>query len=264
MYHAKTLLSSTRLYGSYYLVWLALSYATQQPLVAVLGMVTFLALRNRIPDPSTFWRALSRMSALKHQVHVNAANVTARRDLAVLYLDLHRPRTALALLDDALRRDGGDPDLLFLRGLSLHRAGKHEAALEPLVHCVSERPTLRYGDPFLIAGDALYALERNEEAADAYERYAEINHSHVGVHLQLARLHSRRRDNEGVRRALGLAAETWRGIPASLSRKQTSKWFELQWLRARFLRDPLVIAVALVLVALVVLLAREVAPRVRF
>src|SRR3954471_16163189 len=114
-------------YLTYYLGWMALAYVVRQPVLLV-GVVVFLVFRRYIPDPGALLRAMRRASALKHQIGVNAANVTARRDLAVIYLDLRRPKAALALLEQALRRDPNDPELLFLSGRALHRAGRHAEA----------------------------------------------------------------------------------------------------------------------------------------
>jgi tetratricopeptide (TPR) repeat protein len=156
-------------YWTYYLIWPLLAFGMQQPYLLA-GVLLFFVLRRYIPDPGALWRALSRAGSLKRQVAVNAANITARRDLAQLYLDLLRPRAALKLLDEARERAPDDSELLFLTGMALHRAGRHEDALDPLVRAVDMRPSLRYGMPYQVAGDALLALGRNEEAIDAYER----------------------------------------------------------------------------------------------
>ncbi len=248
-------------YVTYYLLWMVVAYAANDPRL-LLGLVLFFALRSFIPDPGAIGRAFSRSRALSTQVRVNPANVVARRDLATIYLDLLRPRAALALVEAALLRAPDDPDLLFLSGVALHRIGRHEEALAPLVRCVEGR-LIRYGEPYFVAGEALFALGRMQEAIDAYQRYARVNHSDVRVHVRLARAFDRTGDRAAVRAALDMAVETWTDIPGAMRRRAFGYWLSAQWLRARLLGDPFVIGVGLALVLVVGAVGWSAAPRVR-
>jgi tetratricopeptide (TPR) repeat protein len=205
-------------YWTYYLVWLLLAYGLRTPWL-VLGVLLFLLLRRWIPDPSALYRSLGRLGALRRQVSVNAANVTARRDLALAYLDLLRPKAALSPLEQALAREPDNPELLYLWGLALHRSGEHERALDPLVRAVDLAPNLRYGEPYSVAGDALLALGRDEEALDAYERFAGINSSDVAVHTNMARAHGRRGDREGARESIRQAIRTFGQLHGATRRR---------------------------------------------
>ena len=72
----------------------------------------------------------------------------------------------------AVRKDmPEDAELLYLSGLALLRAGQHEAALERLVRAVDKDPQLRHGHPYFVAGQALLALQRWDDAVDAFERF---------------------------------------------------------------------------------------------
>src|SRR5262245_23625804 len=104
-------------YWTYYLAWIALTYALHRPWV-MLGAVLFFVLRPFIPDPWVLARTWGRMRALEGQVAANPSNVTARRDLAELWLERLRPKRALELLDEARRRDPDDAELLYLTGLA--------------------------------------------------------------------------------------------------------------------------------------------------
>ncbi len=234
-----------RSYLLYYLAWFVLSSAMRQPILLV-GIVLFFLLRRYIPDPGALFRALARTRALERQVEVNPANVTARRDLARLALDLRRPGRAVALLEAAGPRAKEDAELNFLLGLALHRKGRHEDALGPLVRSVEER-AIRYGEPYYVAGEALLALGRVEEALDAFERYADINHSDVKVHVALAKAHAMAKDRAEVRKSLDRARDTFRQIPASMRRRALGALVEAYVLRARLLGDvSAIVTVALV------------------
>ncbi len=249
-------------YWIYYLLWPLLAYAARQPWL-VAGVVLFFLLRRYIPDPGALWRALRRAGALKQQVAVNPANVTARRDLAVLYLDLLRPKAALGVIDEARARHPDDPELLLLYGTALHRAGRHEDALEPLVRADELKPGLRYGLPYLMAGEALYALGRYEEAIDAYERYTSVTSSDVGAYTRLARAHAHHGERDEAKKAIYQALDTWRHIPPGMRRRSIGRWFEAQWARVWLLREPGALVAVVAVVALAAVAARYSAPSVR-
>ena len=129
-------------YFAYYLAWIFISVALRTPWLLV-GVAVLLVLRRFIPAPGALLRLFGRARSLRAQVQVNRANITARRDLAVIYLDARRARSALPLLEEGLALSPNDPELLYLYGLSLHRVGRHEAALEPLVRAVEIDPRVR-------------------------------------------------------------------------------------------------------------------------
>ena len=225
-------------YWSYYLAWMLIAYAMRQPWVLV-GILVFLALRRLIPDPAALFRALSRSGPLRTQVELNPANVTARRDLAQIYLDVLRPGAALRLVEQALARTPKEPELLYLAGLAQHRVGRHEDALPNLVRAVELDPRVRFGQPYLVAGDALMALGRHEEAVDAYERYLGSNSSDVGGYIRLARAHARLGEHDAARKAVTEARSTWRSLPYGMKRRGMVRgYLGLLWARIAVLKEP--------------------------
>jgi tetratricopeptide (TPR) repeat protein len=234
-------------YWSYYLAWTLIAYAMRQPWLLV-GVLVFLALRRLIPDPGALFRALSRSGALRTQVELNPANVTARRDLAQIYLDVLRPGAALKLVEQALARTPNEPELLYLAGLALHRVGRHEEALPKLVRAVELDPRVRFGQPYLVAGDALFALGRYEQAVDAYDRYLETNSSDVAGHLRAARAHGRLGDHAAARAAVDEARSTWRSLPQGMKRRGFFRGsLGPFWARIVVLKDPTAILIAVLL-----------------
>jgi hypothetical protein len=246
----------------YYLIWPLLAFGMQQPWLLV-GVVLFVLLRNHIPDLGALWRAISRLSRLRRQVAINAADMTARRDLAMMYIDLRRPKAALDLVEEARARRPDDPELLYLRGLALHELGRHEDALEPLVRCIDLSAGLRYGMPYQVAGDALLALGRNEEAIDSYERYVSVNSSDIGAYVKLAQAHAQAGDRESARKAIAEGLATWRQVPGWMRRRSIGRWLGAQWARVWLLREPGAIGVAVAGAALAAVIASYTAPAVR-
>jgi tetratricopeptide (TPR) repeat protein len=214
-------------YFSYYIAMIALTWLVQYPPLLVGVVVLFLA-RRWIPDPFVFFRTFGRISTLRRQIEANPSNVTARRDLAMIYLDRLRPGTAAALLADARKRFPEDPELLYLSGVASFRQGKYEAALDPLVKSVSLDPRLRFGEPYLVAADALMALGRTDEAIDAYDRYLSKSSSSIEGLVKKARAHGKAGEKDAQKKDLEEALKTWGQIPGFQRRKQLGWWLRAQ------------------------------------
>jgi predicted Zn-dependent protease len=217
-------------YWLYYLVLIFLGYALHRPWVMA-GVLVFFILRPFIPDPWVLVKTFGQMRALDAQIAANPANVTARRDLAVKWLERLRPRRALELLDEARQRDPDDPELLYLTGIARMRSGDAEGALGPLVKAVEIDPRMRFGEPYLVAAEALVALGRLEEAEDALERYVHANSSSVQGFARLSDVRRRRGDREGARKALGEALATWSQVPGYRRRAELGWWLRAQLAR---------------------------------
>ena len=216
-------------YGYFYyaIAMMVLGLVMQSPwLLIPIGLV-FLA-RRWIPDPMVYVRTFGRISALSRQIEANPSNVTARRDLAVIYLDRMRPGRAAELLADARKRFPDDAELLFLTGLAAFRRGRYEEALDPLVQSVARDPRLRFGEPYLLAGDALARLGRNEEAIDAYDRYVANASSSIEGLVKKARVHRLLGEAEAAKKDLDEALKTWGQIPGFQRRKQLGWWLRAQ------------------------------------
>jgi tetratricopeptide (TPR) repeat protein len=248
-------------YLGYYLAWMLLSYGLRQPWLLV-GLGVLWLLRGLIPGPGALFGSLGRARRLRQQVQVNRANITARRDLATIYLDLLRPRRAFELLDEGLALAPDDAELLYLSGLALHRAGQHEQALERLLRAVGKDQRLRHGEPYLVAGDALLALGRWDDAIDGYERFLDFNSSHVDVHTQLARAHVGARHADAARQALSASLATWHELPGSMKRRQFGAYLRALWAHITVLKDWRAIAFAIAGLALLSLGARAAWPGV--
>jgi predicted Zn-dependent protease len=217
-------------YWTYYLIWFLIAYASRYPWLA-LGALVFFALRRFLPDPVVFVQTMGRLRRLRQQVDANPANVTARRDLAAIYLQRLRPRAALRLLDEARQRDPNDAELLYLTGVAKLRAGDAKGALEPLVQAVDIDPRVRFGEPYLAAAEALVKLGMLEEASDALHRYTSANTSSVEGKVRLAMIERRRGQRDAAKEALRDAFSTWRQVPGYRRRKELRWWLRAQWAR---------------------------------
>ncbi|MBN8612888.1 MAG: tetratricopeptide repeat protein [Deltaproteobacteria bacterium] len=220
--------------GWSYLWWYAFvffaSYAFQYPPLLV-AVVLFFVLRRYIPDPVALFRTLGRISTLKRLVEANPSNVTARRDLAMIYLQQRRPGAALERIEEALKRFPTDAELLYLKGVAHHMRGEHALATQPLVDSVAADPRLRFGEPYLLAGDCLLELGKVEEAIDAYDRFLSINTSSIEGHVKKARAHAAADEKPAAKGEIDQALRVWAQIPGFQRRNQLG-W----WLRAHVAR----------------------------
>jgi tetratricopeptide (TPR) repeat protein len=214
----------------YYLAWILLAYAVRYPALALGALLCYLV-RDYLPDPFVLIRTAGRIGSLRRQIAANPSNVTARRDLAAVLLERRRPAAARDLLREAIQRDPQSAELSYLLGCALLESGDAEGSLAPLVRAVEIDPKLRMGEPYLVAADALYKLDRLEEAEDALERYVSANSSSIEGWVRLARVRGRRKDPDGARKALAEALHTFQALPGYHRRRQFGWWLRAQLAR---------------------------------
>jgi tetratricopeptide (TPR) repeat protein len=238
-------------YLGYYFAWLAFSYLIREPRLLI-GLLLLWLLRGFLPPPGALLGALGRAGRLREQVRLNRANITARRDLATIYLSLLRPRRALPLLEEGLALAPNDAELIYLYGVALHRCGRHEDALARLLSALEKDARLRHGHPYFVAGETLLALSRWDDAVDAFERYLDFNGSDVAAHTQLARAYAGSKDTAVARQWLMAGIASWHGLSGALKRRQFGAYLKAQSARVTLLREPAAMLVAASLAALVV------------
>src|SRR4029079_13581447 len=91
--------------------------------------------------------------------------------LASFWMQKRRSSRALPLLEQALARDGKNPELLYLSGVAHQLAGKSEQAVDALINVIHVDPGFRYGEAYLRTADALMALRRWDDADEAFDHY---------------------------------------------------------------------------------------------
>jgi tetratricopeptide (TPR) repeat protein len=218
-------------WASYYLIWmvapLVIAAVSAYPAIALVA-VAGLVLRRWLPDPYVYLRHSRRMRSLAVDVGANPANVTARRDLARLWLLRRRPRRALPLVKQALERDPESVELRYLHGVCLLLAGDHEPAIAELVEVVQRDPRYLYGEPYLRAADALARARRWEDAEEALEHLLKVNGSSVEGYVKLARVRRKLGNASGAAQAQREAKSVYAQLPRFQRRRQLA-WY----LRAR-------------------------------
>ncbi|MFT3775630.1 MAG: tetratricopeptide repeat protein [Minicystis sp.] len=121
--------------------------------------------------------------------------------------------------------------MLYLTGLARLRSGDPEGALAPLVQAVEIDPRVRFGEPYLVAAEALTALGKLEEAEDALDRYTDVSSSSLQGWVRLANVRRRRGNRKGAAEALNEAFATWRQVPGYRRRGEFGWWMKAWWAR---------------------------------
>jgi tetratricopeptide (TPR) repeat protein len=183
-------------------------YALEYPIIIV-PVVAFFLFRRFIPDPWAVTRTFARSRRLRDPTRANPANVTARRDLAMAYLERLRPKKAMEVLAPAIDRDPENAEIRYLLGLAQLRSGEFELALASLVYAAGIDPRVRFGNSYRSAGDALICLKRYEDSIDAYERFVELNTSSVEGWTKLSRANRDHGAKAASDKALREAKKTW-------------------------------------------------------
>jgi tetratricopeptide (TPR) repeat protein len=216
-------------YVPYYVFFLVAGWLLRYPYLLLLGLAVWL-LRRWIPDPYLYFKHAGHVRRLRAEIRENADNVTARRDLAKIWLTKRRPRRAIPLLEEARRRDHDSAELALLLGKALLMSRRAEESLPLLVEAAQRNERQMYGEAYLIAGKALARLGRHSEAEDALVRYLAINSSSVEGRVLLACARRELKDAAGAKQATRDALETFAQVP-SFRRRVELLWY----LRARLM-----------------------------
>lgn len=153
-------------------------------LVAVVLIYIF---RERIPDPTAWFRRRKNFKRLTHEVSINPHDSTARRDLGMVLLEKGQPKEALDNFLEALKKDADFGEVNHFTGLAYLRAGDAAKAVGYLQKAIKIDPKLRYGESYLYLGEALTTLGKPEEALDALKTYLSINNTSIEGMYQYAR-----------------------------------------------------------------------------
>jgi tetratricopeptide (TPR) repeat protein len=214
-------------WGSYYLFWMVVpalvAVASSHPSLLLLVVVGLVA-KPWLPDPFLYFKYSGRIRSLGVEVASNPGNVTARRELAMIWLEKHRPAKALPLLEQALERDPGSHEILFLRGVSQLGVKQPAPAMDSFLAVVHGDPSFRYGEAYLRAADALVELGRNDDAEEALEHYVKKNSSSIEALCKLARVRAARKDVAGAEKARAEAQSVWHLLHGFQRRKQLG-WY---------------------------------------
>jgi tetratricopeptide (TPR) repeat protein len=191
-----------------------------------------LLLYRWLPDPALYIAKFSRLRRLKSRILQNPQDINARRDVAMIYIAQRRPKKAIAALQPAFERGQDTGDARLLLGKAYYQCGDYERCAELLLAGAEAQPKLAYGEPLLVAAEALHKLGRVDDAIATFERYLKINTSSVEGFYRMAAAMKDKADADAAKRLLQQAVRTYAELPGFLRRRQLSWYLQA---RARLL-----------------------------
>jgi tetratricopeptide (TPR) repeat protein len=217
--------------ASYYLFWLiaptAIAFVSRYPLI-MLAVPACLVAQRWLPDPILYLRRAGRASTLRAMVAANPADVTSRRQLAMLYLEQRQARAAIPLIEAALAREPESAELLHVRGLCLAGARRWSDAVASYIAALQVDPRFRYGEPFLKMADALVELRRWQDADESLEHYLAIDGSSLEARCKRALAKEKLGDAAGAI-ALKIEARRVYALLPSWKRRRQFVWWCRSW-----------------------------------
>ncbi len=194
----------------------------RHPYILVIAILIYI-FRDRIPNPSDYFRRQREFNRLRQSVSVNPYDVTARRDLGLVLLDKGMPKEALEQFLEALKKDGS-AEIYHFTGLSYLRSGNAEKAAEHLRKAAEMEPRLRYGESHLYLGEAYLAMNRPEDALESLKTYLSINKTSIeGLYSYARALGALGRKDE-ARQAIEEGIRNHKGNP-SFRRRRDWPWY---------------------------------------
>jgi tetratricopeptide (TPR) repeat protein len=124
-----------------------------------------------------------------------------------------RAADAIAPLEAAARADH-DPEIETMLALALHRTGRSEDALSRLKRATKRQPP--YAMAFHELGRLLVALERHDEAIEAFRRGLDVAPMMPALSIQLGYVHLHRRNCAEAKAAFAHALDISPGSPEAL------------------------------------------------
>ncbi|HET6436528.1 MAG TPA: tetratricopeptide repeat protein [Anaeromyxobacter sp.] len=197
---------------SSWVLWALLSWATGNPILALLMMAAAWWLGDRLtfrvlPDPLGLFRRWNRVRRLRTTLQVNSHDRRARFELAELLLEGGHPRKAAAVLRPNIEAGDEDARTAFVMGAALGRSGAYEQGERALELARAEDPRFRAGEIDLELGRQRLAGRDFERARRALERLLSERPGSIEGRYLLGRALAGLGDETGAR---AVREEAWR------------------------------------------------------
>jgi len=190
----------------------------------VIPIILLIVFRDRIPNPSEFFRRGRRRRSLVHAVEVNPHDFTSRRDLGMILLDTRKPAEALEVLSPAHEKDGSSAEVNHLMGQAFLRSGKPAEAVGYLKKSIEVDPRFRYGESHLYLSEAQLALKDMDGALNSIETYLGINQTGIEGLYQYARVLDALGEKDKAKEVVQRAIKTHKSNPR-FRRNRDWRWY---------------------------------------
>ncbi|GED72183.1 hypothetical protein BRE01_58850 [Brevibacillus reuszeri] len=201
-------------------------------LIIILLVLYFLDLRfvRLLPDFTKPFRRWRRLSALQNQLRLNPHDTPAKLEAARLLMEKRQYSEALTYLEEISSLMQDSPEYLCDKGNCLLKMGRTEEGLQLIEQALRANPRVKYGEPYLLVGEAYAKQQQMEKAIASLEELARMNMSSCEVYYKQGELYNELQQKEKAKRSYLEAVEVYRGLP-SYKRRTERRWALLAWLK---------------------------------
>jgi len=201
-------------------------------LIIILLLLYFLDLRfvRLFPDITKPFRRWRRLSTLKNQLRLNPHDTPAKLEAARLLMEKRQFSEALTYLEEISSLMQDSPEYLSDKGSCLLKLGRTEEGLQLIEQALRANPRVKYGEPYLLIGEAYAKQQQMEKAIASLEELARMNMSSCEVYYKQGELYNELQQKEKAKRSYLEAVEVYRGLP-SYKRRTERRWALLAWLK---------------------------------
>lgn len=210
-------------------------WLTGNPFVAmiiILLVIYFLDLRfvRLLPDITKPYRRWRRLTSLKNQLRLNPHDTSGKLEIARLHMEKQQYHEALRYLEEISSVMQDSPEYLCDKGICLLKIGQMEEGLPLIEQALKANPRVKYGEPYLVMGEAYAKQNQKEKALACLEELARMNMSSCEVYYKQGELYLALQQKEKAKVSFQEAVEVYRGLPP-YKRRTERRWALLSWLK---------------------------------
>lgn len=207
---------------------------TGNPIVAIVVILVIYYFIDRryvglLPNVATPFRRMSRASNLRRILSMNPYDMSAKYELARLYMERKQFTHALRLLDDMSPSMQDEAYVMADRGVCNLSLGKLEQGEQLVVEAISRDPGTHYGEPYLRLAAAFATVDATKSLG-YLEQFQQRNVSSCESLYRLGQLHQQLHRSAGAKAAFRECATTYRTLPKFRKRRER-RWVLFAMLR---------------------------------
>lgn len=197
------------------------------PIIALIALIVIYYFVDRryfgfLPNIMRPFRRYSRQSNLKKVLALNPHDMSARYELAGMYLERGQYQRAQELLEELSPSMKETPDVQYDLGTCYLEQGDTDTGEMLILQALEQNARLRHGEPYIRLAGAF--AETDAQKALQYARQAsEQNVSSCQAYYQLGEVYERLGDRDAARRAYRDCVNTYFSLPRFRQRHER-KW----------------------------------------
>ncbi|EPZ42946.1 tetratricopeptide repeat protein [Alicyclobacillus acidoterrestris] len=212
------------------LIWML----TGNPILAIIViLVIYYVIDQRyfglLPSVVKPFRRWSRMSNLRRVLSFNPHDMSARYELARIYMERRQFKQALALLQQLSESMQSEPAVLADTGVCQLGLGRLDIGEQLIMDATASNPNVHYGEPYLKLAEALAPVQPSK-ALSYLSKFQERNASSCEAYYQFGRLQKRLGNQKQAKAAWRQCLRNYRTLP-KFRKRRDRRWALLALIR---------------------------------